>query len=255
MPERLDDPIGDRTSDRVAGRTTDREVAPPREHTAARGHEPGAERAETIGVVFGLDEKAKGDRRLDPADVAKLTATIAAELRNEVPPLQLPGAASECLTALRGALARPVGTILTTAWNQRRDFLKYTDRAKYPPEAVSRVALHPHTVKWTYRPSIRVLLNGRPVRTLSFVVEIGVKLSGAEVAVQDGRFVRLHTGKSQVTATLRCGEVVLAKRSSGEYELPGTITLGDGVPIARVVTPFSFTAAPAATPAPGAPRA
>ncbi|HEU5174159.1 MAG TPA: hypothetical protein VFT96_05340, partial [Gemmatimonadaceae bacterium] len=56
-------------------------------------------------------------------------------------------------------------------------------------------------------------------------------------------------GKSQVTATLRCGSVELARRSSREYQLPGELPLGNGIPIGQLVAPFSFGTTSAATPA------
>ena len=204
---------------------------------------------ETLGLVFGLDEPSKSDRRIDAEDASRLRAAIGSIVATGLPPQHVPGAAAEVLAMLRTALAKSVGTILTDAWNQRQEFRKYTDRASYPPEVTSRVTLKPHTVKWTYRPSIQLLLDGRPVRKLSFVVELALKLLGVQVAIRDGRFVRVHTGRSQVTATLRCGDVELCKRSSREYELPGELPLGDGIRITSLAAPFSFgTPAPAPVP-------
>lgn len=202
---------------------------------------------ETLGLAFGLDAPANGDRRVDAADVDRLKEALGTLLAGGLAPQHIPCAATETLKMLRGALGKPIGAILTDAWNQRQEFRKYTDPEKFPPGTTVRATLKPHTITWTYRPSIRVLLDGQPVRKLSFVVEIVFKLVGVEVAVRDARFVRVYTGKSQVTATLRCGEVELARRSSREYRLPGELPLGDGIPIHQLVAPFSFGAPSAAT--------
>jgi hypothetical protein len=209
-----------------------------------------SEQIGTVGMLLGLDPAEASDQRVDAADAVELGRKLCGALRDHLPPQHLPRASAETLAQLGGLLARPLVTCLTEAWNKRAEFKKFADPAQYPPDKVARMTLHPHTVTWTYRPSVEITLNGKAVAKLSFVVEVEFKLDGAELVAQGGKFMRLHTGKSTLTATLSYHGVVLKTRTLGEYALPGVVRFGEGIPIPGVAAPVSL-----AQPRPAAPRA
>ncbi len=196
-----------------------------------------SEQIGTVSMLLGLDPKAASDHRLEPGEMLDVARRIAGVLRGKLPVRHLPRASAETLAALGGLLSKSVLGCLTEAWNKRAEFRKFADPAQYPPEKTASVALYPHTVKWTYRPTVEILLNGKAVTKLPFVVELDFKLEGAELVVQGGKLMRLVTGKSTVTAKLNYHAVMLHTRTLDDRALPGEIRFGDGVAIPAFSSP------------------
>jgi hypothetical protein len=137
----------------------------------------------------------------------------------------------------------PLTTVLAEAWSRYRPFLKYGDRERYPPEMSSQETLLKHTINATFRPKVRVLVDGAEVGTIDFEVALRLKLEGGEVTIQDGRITELRPGKCWIEGTLSCEGVVLAERASAEHPLPGVISFGEGIPVAPAAEPVEETVA------------
>jgi len=139
-------------------------------------------------------------------------------------------AADEVLSTLPKAFDIPIGTVLSAAWTKYRELAKYS-KSNDPSDSRYLVALAPHTIKSARDRHVDVLFNGEVVTTITFALEVRITLETAKVAIQNGRFMALHAGSFKVAGTLRCEGAKVIERASREYELPGKVSFGKGIPI------------------------
>jgi hypothetical protein len=183
-----------------------------------------------LNAIFGLPGEGP---------IAAHVATVEGRKCFKTLQKQLPGmasgfwqaAAGEVLSALRQVLDVPIGSVFAAAWNKGREFEKYTDHKQYPPEARYLVALAEHSITFSQEPRVDVLVNGMRAGTVEFKAELRVNFEAAKVAVQNARFVALHTGACTFKGTIECEGATLVERSSRDYTLPGRLSFGAGVPI------------------------
>ncbi len=123
--------------------------------------------------------------------------------------------------------------ILAGAWCKYRSLRKYADRERYPPDASVVVPLAEHDIQSDHSPFIEVVINDTPVLKLTFSVDLALHIDGAVVRIQDARIREIRPGDVNVTGSIAYGPAVLAERKSGTLTLPGSIDLGEGIPIRR----------------------
>jgi hypothetical protein len=153
------------------------------------------------------------------------------ELEDDLPAGLPEGRARRVLQILTEILSIPVPEIVVGGWRKYAELLDLSDPDRYPPGTVHEVPLVEHTVRTEWEPGIDVLVNGRPVTTLAFQVELEIALDGAVAVVRDGRITALSPGRWTSTGRVRFRGRTLAERSAPSLEMPGLVRLGDGIPL------------------------
>ena len=121
--------------------------------------------------------------------------------------------------------------IMVKAWNKYKILLKYLDKEKYPPEETFLVPLAEHTIKSEHHPSIDILINDKPVGKIEFSITFSIMLEGIILKIQDGKIKGITTGTCKGKGTLACENVVILEKKTESIPLPGSIDLGEGIPI------------------------
>ncbi|HEY54975.1 MAG TPA: hypothetical protein G4N91_01660 [Dehalococcoidia bacterium] len=121
--------------------------------------------------------------------------------------------------------------IMVKAWNKYKILLKYLDKEKYPPGETFLVPLAEHTIKSEHRPSIEILINDQPAGKIEFSISISIMLEGVILKIQDGKIKGITTGTCKGKGAFACENVVLLEKKTASIPLPGSIDLGEGIPI------------------------
>jgi hypothetical protein len=121
--------------------------------------------------------------------------------------------------------------LLLGAWNKYQGLKKYLDKEKYPPTQSVLVPLGEHTVRSEHRPYVEVLINDEVVARITFQVALVFTVRGVLLLVQDGRIRSVKTGEIKGKGTVKCEEALLLEQDFRTVSLPGTVDLGEGIPI------------------------
>ncbi len=140
---------------------------------------------------------------------------------------------SEIVNKIGDVLDIRMTDILVAAWRKYREIRKYSDSAAYPPGETFLVPLAEHTVRSVHHPGIEILVDEHPVATVELEIEIALRLEGAILRISDGRIKGITTGSCTGKGIIKCEGFTLLERKSEPYRLPGTIDLGEGIPIGR----------------------
>jgi hypothetical protein len=125
----------------------------------------------------------------------------------------------------------PIPDILGRAWKKYKELLKYTDREKYPPEVTSMVNLYDHTVKSEHNPYLEVKINEKLIGKIDFHIVLSLAIKGILLKIQDGKIIEITTGTIKGKGTVKCEDYLILEKESETFNLPGSIDLGDGIPI------------------------
>jgi hypothetical protein len=128
----------------------------------------------------------------------------------------------------------PLADVLVGGWKIHKQFAKYSDPARFPPDKVSCVALSTHHIKSSYEPYVELIMNGAPAGKVEFALELDVCLEAGTLVIQGGRIKRLEAGKCRVTGTLKCEKQAITERTSRDFSWSDGISFGEGVSIAAL---------------------
>jgi len=161
----------------------------------------------------------------------KTLSNLKDRLMKEGSRVTLPAAMDGVLKGAQALMNIKLEDILVPAWNKYLPLRKYRDKKKYPPDKTVLVPLVEHTVKSEHRPYIEVLINDKPVGRINFSIIIALVLKGLILVVRDGRIREIKTGECSAKGKVTCEEILIIEKTSETVPLPGTINLGEGIPI------------------------
>ena len=121
--------------------------------------------------------------------------------------------------------------LLISGWNTHRGLKKYRDKEKYPPTQSILVPLAEHTVKSEHRPYVEILINDEPVGTIAFEVALTFAARNVILLIQDGKLKSVKTGEIKGKGAFMCEGGILLEQNFRQVPLPGSVDLGDGVPL------------------------
>jgi hypothetical protein len=140
-------------------------------------------------------------------------------------------AADTVADAILAALDVKLTDILAGAWSTLRELQDYADPARHPAEETALVPLARHKLRSTHHPSIEVMLGEDVIAKLEFTVALTLSLEGIVLKVRGGRIREIASGSYAGTGSLKLADAVLVERQTPSYIIPGSISLGDGIPI------------------------
>lgn len=121
--------------------------------------------------------------------------------------------------------------VLVGAWNTYQALKKYLDKEKYPPTQSILVPLAEHTVKSEHNPHIDIFINDKLVGSIAFQIVLTFTVRGVILIVQDGKIKGIKTGEVKAKGSLKCEGALLLEQDFRPIPLPGSVDLGDGIPI------------------------
>jgi hypothetical protein len=124
--------------------------------------------------------------------------------------------------------------VLVGAWKKSMQITQYADTEKYGGGEKILVPLASHTVNSKHQPYVQILLKEREVARVKFDLDFSMTLEGFELEIQEARIRRITTGSGKGEGALSLGEVSLWKRELGPIRFPGSISLGDGIPLRQL---------------------
>ena len=120
--------------------------------------------------------------------------------------------------------------IFAAAWSKHQALLEYYDREKYPPDQSFLVPLGEHSLTTEHAPTVEPSINGNSLGSLEFQVEANFTIEGAVLEIRDAKIIKIGLGKIKGTGTLGLMGITFLEKEH-EIELPGSLDLGEGVPI------------------------
>jgi len=183
----------------------------------------------SLNGIFGFGDPNTPPPKL--SDATKVLAELKAHLPKNAPPGYWPAVLSQIQHKITEVLDVPISSVIGGAWRKYAPFLKYCDKNRYPPDKTSVVPLADHAISTTFKPFIEIFADEKVVGKLNFEVDLSILLEGANVSIQDGKFKTLRLVRGRAKAKLSCEGAVLVDLTSGDHELPGEISFGDGFPI------------------------
>lgn len=188
-------------------------------------------KTQTLAGFFGLpDEDEVHEALSDAVEARDRSGGILAAAGQALGPF-----ADRLTDVIANELARtlddPVSDLLVEAWRRYRPLRKYRDENEYPPSEVVEAVLSNHSVQVSDEPRIEVLVDGSKVAELTFQLDLELSVDAACLTIQGGRILEIAPGSCTGTGTLKFEGTLIAQRETRELTLPGSVSLGDGIPI------------------------
>lgn len=173
-----------------------------------------------------IAEKLNVHTLLEAADlekkqvIARMTKTQWSLLPNEV-------AEHVC-----GFLQDNLEGIFATAWSDFYELKQHARETRDDPATTKDVELASYDFTYEIEPSVEVLLDGVPVKTIPFSVAMTCTVEGLVLGLKEGAVYRVRSGHSNSKAEIRCAGKVVWERPLFGADLPGELKLAKPVVLA-----------------------
>ena len=166
-------------------------------------------------------------------NIAKIKECICKEVK-----VLWPAACGFIIRELLSKLDTKIKDVLLDAWKQYEDIVKFTDEKEYPPDKKYKVSLVKHTIKSEHKPTVEILFDNQPTDPrIEFNVTLTLEIEGIVLEIQGGKIMNIETGSCKGGGTLKCKGLLILKRETKPFTLPGVIPLGKGIPIPKIPLP------------------
>jgi len=181
--------------------------------------EPAAETVPTVREIFGLPEKGiaePGDDRWN---------AVQERLSEEVKGIKWTAAMPDLAPKLCQLLEIKIPDVLLAAWKKAGELQAVIEKSKLTPEEMIYLELAEHSINSEHKPSIDVKLRGAKVKTIELLVQLGFKLKGFVLKIQNGAISEIQTGQCEVKGTIKYAGLNIAEKKLAPIKLPLTIPL------------------------------
>lgn len=122
--------------------------------------------------------------------------------------------------------------VLLGAWSTYAALREAGQRTSANPESEELVELLSHRVTLDNRPSIELLVNGKRVATVHFVLMLQITVEALTATIRTGKLIGLRVGRCDFDASVSIeGKIVASRRT--QLELPFSARLGSGIALVR----------------------
>ncbi len=157
------------------------------------------------------------------------------ELRRPLEGARLPGGwaglRNQILAEAGGLLDIRILDVMHWAWKKGRELEDYRDTERYPPDKTFSVPLAEHKITSTHTPHVDIRINDKKVGSIHFAVNIEIAIKAMTLEIRNARIKKIHSGDCKAKGSFFCEGFLLAERETEPLDLPGTIDLGEGLPI------------------------
>lgn len=181
--------------------------------------EPAAETVPTVREMFELPEKGIAD----PAD--DRWNAVQERLSEEVKGIKWTAAMPDLAPKLCQLLEIKIPDVLLAAWKKAGELQALIEKSKLTPEEITYLELAEHSINSEHKPSIDVKLRGAKVKTIELLVQLGFKLKGFVLKIQNGAITEIQTGQCEARGTIKYAGLNIAEKKLAPIKLPLTIPL------------------------------
>ncbi len=185
----------------------------------------------TVGQLFFPGAAKESGNRWAALQSNQQWVNLRDRLAKEVKRLPWEGVLHNIRDRFEALLDIGLPDILVGGWNKYRILRKYVDKEKYPPEEVIMIPLVDHTIESEHHPYLEFLVNEESIGKIEFQITVSLTLEGFTLKIQDGKVKEILTGNCKGKGTIKCENAVLFERELTPIHLPGSIDLGEGLPI------------------------
>lgn len=185
----------------------------------------------TLKEFFSARSKSGSPEIKSRLEKSDRIASLREKVSNSVGKPGWPMALEEIFKKTVDLLDISVLDLLVGGWDTYQGLKKYLDKEKYPSTQSVLVPLAEHTVKSEHHPRIEIFINDEPVGTIGFEITLTFTARGVILLIQDGRIKEAKTGEIKAKGSLKCEGALLLEQDFRPIPLPGSVDLGDGIPI------------------------
>ncbi len=188
----------------------------------------------TINHFFDIHELSK--ERLSEMVKSDEFKPIKEEISKELKGVSVPDTFFEkVIQEVSELLKIDTRAILIGAWGAATDILKYVQSDASTSDDVILIPLVKHTVSSKHTPSLKPYINQVPIAEIKFTVTLKLSLKGVILKLQKGKITEITIGTCKGSGEIKYGDHTLLKKEADFPELPGSIKLGDGIPLKEPV--------------------
>jgi hypothetical protein len=187
--------------------------------------------AATLGRIFfpqGSKTPEQDTRQRVPDRFDRLTARVKEEIKG----ISWQAALPELTEKIGELFDIEIPDIMLAAWKKLDALRKYADASQYAPEETVYAELAEHTITGEFHPYLQIQVKNIPVRRIEFTINLSLVVKGMVLRIQSGRIKEIRTGNCEIKGKVEYQDLLLAEKTFTPIELPGSINLGEGIPIA-----------------------
>ncbi len=113
--------------------------------------------------------------------------------------------------SLHKTLDTPVLCVLASAWDRSQAVKEALHRTRLNENASESVPLIAMTVRSEFRTSVVIIQAGKVIMRLAFVTQLDFTLKAITLEIEKGVIQRVSSGEIQPSATLKCGNLEIAR--------------------------------------------
>src|ERR1700730_8437204 len=119
--------------------------------------------------------------------------------------------------------------VLVTAWKKVQDIRRVLEESKKTPDKTVYLELAEHTIDYQSKPSIDVKIKRATVKKLELPIQLGFKLRGFVLKIQNGGIREMETGNCEARGTIKYGGITIAEKKLEPIRLPLSIKISDEI--------------------------
>jgi len=185
----------------------------------------------TLNQIFVFKENELSPDKISEIESSNKMLSLKEKISKEIPGIKWNVTLNEVVKKIGDLLNISLADIMVGAWNKYRTLQKYLDQKKYSPEEIIMIPLAEHKIKSVHRPYIEILINDQVVGKIEFSINITLTLEGIILKVQNAKIKEILTGTCKAKGTIKCENFVILEKDLSSISLPGSIALGEGIPI------------------------
>ena len=182
-----------------------------------------AESAPTLREVFSLPEK-----ETDPSD--DNWKAFQKKVKKEVKGVKWIASLPDLAPKVCELLDIKIPDLLISAWKKVQDLQKVLEESKKAPDKIVYLELAEHTIDYQTKPSIDVKIKGATVKKLELPIQLGFKLRGFVLKIQNGGIREMQTGNCEARGTIKYGGITVVEKKLEIIRLPLSIKIPDQLP-------------------------
>ena len=180
-----------------------------------------ADTVPTVREIFSLPEK-----ETDPAD--KNWQAFQEKISEEVKGVKWTAAMPDLAQKICELLDISLPNIFVAAWKKARELQAVLEKSRSNPEDVTYLELTEHSLNSEHKPSVDVQLRGATVKKIELAVQLGFKLKGFVLKIQNGAIREMQTGHCEAGGSIKYGTLPIAEKKLAPVKLPFSIPIKGG---------------------------
>ena len=181
-----------------------------------------AESAPTVREIFALPEK-----EADPSD--DRWKEFQERIDKEVKGIKWTAAMPDLASKVCELLDIKIPDILVAAWKKAKELQTVLEKSKSTPDEVVYLELTEHSINSEHKPSLDVRIKGATVKRIELGVQLGFKLKGFVLKIQNGGIKEMQTGHCEAKGTIKYGALMIAEKKLEPIKLPFSIAIPSAI--------------------------